>query len=105
MPADYDEYYEAFTELVGGSGEAQTEYYGREVGGLDDWIDIFEETGIDFADHEQTIDAFENFLLAFYPQEGLSEVDWFYLREEFYELYGISDDDIDWEAWREAMGY
>lgn len=105
MPADYDEYYAAFTGLVGGSGEAQTEYYGREVGGLQEWVDLFEETGIDFADHAQQIDAFENFLLAFYPQEGLTEVDWFELREEFYDLYGISDDNIDWEAWRAAMGY
>lgn len=103
MPADYDEYYQAFTGLVGGSGEAQTEWYGGTVGGLDEWVEIFKETGIDFQSHEATIDAFENFLLAFYPQEGLSGDDWFYLREEFYDLYGISDENIDWEAWRAAI--
>jgi hypothetical protein len=106
MPANYDEYFQAFTDLVGTADE-QSVYSGAEhsAGSVDDWIDIFESTGIDFESHAHTVDAFENFLIAFYPQEGVSGDDWFYTREEFYEMYGISDNSIDWEAYREAIGY
>lgn len=93
MPAEYDEYYQAFTDMVGNDE------------GFEDWQDLFESTGIDFESHAQTIDAFENFLVAFYPQEDMSGDDWFYVREEFYDLYGIDSHDIDWEAYREAIGY
>ena len=104
MPANYDEYFTAFADLIG-SGDAQETWYGRDAGSVDDWIDLFEETGVDFDSHDDTIDAFETFLLAFYPQEGMTEEDWFYAREEFYEMYGIDENEIDWEAYREAIGY
>jgi len=106
MPADYDEYYQAFADLTGTSGESAY-YHGHELGDVQHWVDLFEETGIDFDSHDQQIDAFENFLIAFYPSEGeyLSGDEWFYIRQEFYEQYGLTDADIDWEAYREAIGY
>jgi hypothetical protein len=106
MPASYDEYFEAFADLTGTSGET-TYLHGHEIADVDHWIDLFENTGIDFIDHDQQIDAFENFLIAFYPTEGeaLSGDEWFYIREEFYNDYGLSEQDIDWDAYREAIGY
>lgn len=92
--------------MVGGSGEREEAYYGRDIGNADDWIQLFESTGIDFQSHASTIDAFENFLLVFYPQEGLSGDDWDSIREEFADMYGWDmDDDAFWDAWREAIGY
>lgn len=106
MPADYDEYFSAFVGMVGGDGSPETTYYGREAGSADDWISLFESTGISFVSHAATIDAFENFLIAFYPQEGLSKDDWEYIRMDFGDMYGFDwEQDFDWEAWREAMGY
>ena len=109
MPASYDEYFEAFASLTGTSGEGSTAY-DHNVAGVEAWVDLFESTGIDFASHEQQIDAFENFLIAYYPTEGdrTSGDEWFYIREEFKEQYGLSDGDLDrdfWEAYRHAIGY
>ncbi len=104
MPAFYDEYVSAFSNLIGSANEYEA-WYGREIGNADTWIDLFMETGIDFQSHAQTIDAFENFLIAYYPQEGMSGGDWRDIRQEFMEMYGIDDHSIDWEAYREAIGY
>ncbi len=104
MPADYDEYFQVFSDLLG-SGDAQPTAYGRDAAPVDEWIDLFEETGIDFQNHDAQVEAFTEFLFAFYPQEGMSNVDRFVVREEFYERYGIDEGDIDWAAYREAIGY
>jgi hypothetical protein len=104
MPASYGEYQDAFESLIGTTGEAET-WYGEQAGGVAEWLDIFESTGIDFDDSDQTVEAFEVFLLAFYPQDGMSGDDWANVREQFYDLYGIDDHNIDWEAWRAAIGY
>jgi hypothetical protein len=104
MPADPGEYQGAFHDMVGHAG-AEESYYGERIGGWSEWVDLFEATGIDFDSHRETIGAFEDFLIAFYPQEGLQRDDWDDIRDEFYDEYGISDNDIDWDAWREAIGY
>lgn len=104
MPAEHDDLADAFRDLTG-HYYGQDIYPGHESGGASDWIDLFHETGIDFESPEETIDAFENFLVAFFPQEGMSADDWWYVREEFYQMYGVNEHHIDWEAYREAIGY
>lgn len=106
MPADYDAFESAFADMVGTAGEQNVyENAPDSVADAEFWIDIFSETGIDFPSEGDTLDAFENFLVAFYPQEGMSPDDWWYAREEFYEMYGIDEHSIDWQAYREAIGY
>lgn len=106
MPAAYGDFEDAFADMVG-SYNPQDVYPNapEAAGGADEWIDLFYETGIDFPSSAETIDAFENFLIAFYPQEGMSPDDWFYVREEFFNMYGIDEHEIDWETYREAIGY
>lgn len=104
MPASNADYQDAFRDLTGSAG-GQEAWYGESTAGWGHWHDMFEETGIINGDREHDIDAFENFLIAFYPQEGMSADDWWYVRQEFYDMYGIDDHDIDWEAYREAIGY
>lgn len=100
-PLYYQDYFNAFSDLVGTTGRAET-YTGGEAGGAMDWIDIFEETGIATGSRESDVEAFEMFLLAFYPQDK-SPDDWWLDRQEFYEIYDIDDRNIDWEAYREAI--
>lgn len=104
MPADYGDLERAFADLTGSDSPQET-YYRRDAAGAEEWIDLFHETGIDFESEDETIDAFENFLIAFYPQEGMSGDDWEAVREEFYYLYGIDEHSIDWESYRESIGY
>lgn len=105
MPASSGEYQDAFRDMVGHAG-ASHEWYGERVGGWGEWRDLFESTGVDFDSSAETIDAFENFLIAFYPQEGLSKDDWEYVRLEFQDMYGLNEfDEGFWDAWREAIGY
>lgn len=104
MPADYDDLVSAFADLTG-SEDSQSAWYDREVAGAGDWINLFHETGIDFESSAETVGAFEDFLIAFYPQEGMGGDDWHSVREEFYDEYGIDDHNIDWEDYREAIGY
>jgi hypothetical protein len=102
MPASYGEYREAFTELIG-TDDAERTWYNEYAGNWLEWVNVFEETGIDFDDSSEQVDAFENFLIAFYPQQGVS--DWQSIRAEFYDYYGVDEHNIDWEAYREAIGY
>lgn len=104
MPADHDDMRDSFAELTGHLYGQET-WYGRDAGDADQWIELFEETGIDFPDTGDTTDAFENFLIAFYPQEGMTDDDWWYVREEFYDMYQLSGESIDWEEYRRAIGY
>lgn len=100
MPS-LDDFRESFTDLTGSDESHIIDYESNyQTGNFDDWYEIFENTGVEY-----TQDAFENFLIAFYPQDGMSGDDWRDVREEFYELYGIDDHDIDWEGYREAIGY
>jgi len=97
----YQDYYAAFNDLVGTTGRAET-YTGGEAAGAFEWIEIFEETGISTGDRASDVEAFEMFLLAFYPQDK-SPDDWWYDRQEFYDIYDIDDRDIDWQAYRDAI--
>lgn len=100
-PLLYQDYFAAFEDLIGTTGRAGT-YSGGEAAGAFAWIEMFEETGISTGSRETDVEAFEEFLIAFYPQNKTPE-EWYYDREEFYETYDISDADIDWEAYREAI--
>lgn len=104
MPASHDDLGRVFRDLTG-HYYAQETWYGEEAGTANEWIDLFQETGIDFPDAADTTDAFGNFLVAFYPQEGMSGDDWWYVRQEFYDMYQIDQHSIDWEAYRAAIGY
>lgn len=97
----YQDYFNAFEDLIGTTGRSET-YTGGEAAGAFDWIEIFEETGISTGSRAGDVEAFEMFLMAFYPQDK-SQEEWWYDREEFYEEYGIDDHDIDWEAYRDAI--
>jgi hypothetical protein len=106
MPASNGQYYNAFTDLVGEDGQSETGPSDNRIGGWDTWRDLFESTGIDFDSSAETVEAFQLFLVAFYPQEGLSRDDWEYVRLEFADMYGLSEFDDDfWSSWREAIGY
>lgn len=105
MPASSGEYQDAFREMVGHAG-ADEGFYGERIGGWSQWRDLFESTGVDFDNSNETIEAFESFLVAYYPQEGLDKTDWEIIRIEYAEMYGTGDmDDQFWAAWREAIGY
>ena len=106
MPYNHDDLADSFRDLTGHYiGQRVYEHAPHEAGNANEWIEFFSETGIDFDNPDDTRDAFENFLIAFYPQEGMSGDDWWYVREEFYEMYQISEHQVDWEAYREAIGY
>ena len=104
MPADYDDLASAFENLTG-SEDGQETWYGEVAGNAEHWIDLYSETGITFESAADDVDAFENFLIAFYPQEGMAEEDWYYVRQEFYDMYQVDEHNIDWEAYRAAIGY
>jgi hypothetical protein len=106
VPADHDDLADAFRDLTGHYyGQEIYEHAPHEAGNANEWIDLFSETGIDFENPADTVDAFENFLIAFYPQTGMSGDDWYIVREEFFEMYQMSGNQIDWQAYREAIGY
>ena len=96
--AYYEDYFAAFEDLIGTTGRAET-YTGGMAAPAFDWIELFEETGIATGSRQTDLEAFELFLLAFYPQNK-SPDDWYLDREEFYDLYGIDNRNIDWEAYR-----
>lgn len=96
-----DAFRDAFIDLIGTDSIAET-YNGGLAGGFDDWFDMYLSTGIDMPTQEDDIDAFSEFLLAFYPQDKTEE-EWWLDREEFYNDYDITDNNIDWEAYRDAI--
>ncbi len=106
-PDDLPEYIEAmreaFIDYIGTDQEAETSYGGT-AAPFEDWFDLFLDTGIDQPTVEGDVEAFEDFLLAFYPQDKTAD-EWWYDREEFYELYDVDVQEIDWEAYRAALGY
>ncbi len=104
MPASDSEFHDAFERMVGTDGEQEI-YSGHMAEGWTEWATMFSETGIDYDSSADTVDAFEQFLVAFYPDTATSPEEWRELREEFYEQFDIDEHDIDWEAYREAIGY
>ncbi|SRR5258707_7061771 len=104
MPASDSEFHDAFESYIGTDGPQEI-YPGHETMDWEGWAVLFAETGIDYESSAETIDAFEMFLQSFYPQEGMSGNDWESVRAEFYELHDVDESNIDWEAYREAIGY
>lgn len=101
-PLVYQDYFAAFGNLIGTTGRAET-YSGGYAEPAWNWIEIFEETGIVTGDRQADVEAFELFLIAFYPQNKSPE-EWYIDRQEFYDQYGIDDRNIDWEGYRYATG-
>jgi hypothetical protein len=107
MPASSGDFYNAFADWTGHHGASEGASENR-IGGWNEWRDVFHSIdGIDFSDMsaEEETQMFSDFLVAFYPDEGLSGSDWDDLRVDFFADYDIDPDDFDWDAWRHAMGY
>lgn len=108
MPASSGDFYNAFYDWTGHHGSSAGDS-GNRVGGWNEWRDVFHSIGgVDFSDMSasQEKQMFSDFLVAFYPSEGLTRDEWEELRYDFYADWDIDDvDDFDWEAWRRAMGY
>ena len=103
MPISDQEFHDTFLEYVG-TTEPQRIYEDapHDTQGWTEWSVLASEAGID------NPDAFGAFLVAFYPQEGLTGAEWDQLRDEFFRDYNINPDDLGadwWQAYREAIGY
>ena len=98
MPArDYDLFqeYEAF-----GANEGAT------AGHFSDFLAMYRESGSSQDDPEDDAEMFFQFLNTFVPDvESHDRIWWDEIRQLYYNLSGITYDDIDWEAWRVAIGY
>ena len=103
MPISDQEFYDTFEEYTGTTGPQRVyEDAPNEAAGWEEWSVLAAEAGVDDPD------TFGAFLVAFYPQEGLSGPEWDQLRNEFFEAYDIDPNDLGsdwWEAYREAIGY
>jgi hypothetical protein len=98
VPArDYDLFqeYEAF-----GANE------GRTAGHFQDFLRIYRESGSTQDDEEEDQEMFFQFLNTFVPDvESHDKLWWDEIRQLYYNLSGITYEDIDWEAFRRALGY
>lgn len=104
MALDDFQYESAFDDYIGYT-DAREIYSGHEAAGWEEWAALFSEIPHEWESGGQELDAFEAFLLAFYPDTSTGPAVWAELREEFYDTYDIDPSEIDWEGWREAMGY
>jgi hypothetical protein len=78
----------------------------RTQGHFSDFLEIYRESGATQLDPDDDQGMFFQFLNAFVPDvENHNKEWWQEIRQEFYDLSGITDMDIDWEAYREAIGY
>lgn len=87
-PDDFAEVYEDFTDTPVG---------------FDEFFTIWQEFGLVYDTDEQELDTFYEFLNAFYPEDVSGQHDkafWDQLRSEFYNLTGVTDSQVDWQAWR-----
>lgn len=88
MPSE-EEYREEFQDFTGNDSESAFETF----------MLVYMEAGA-----PDDLDTWFEFLNAFYPESesGLHDKQyWDDLRELFYEYSGLTDDNIDWSAWRE----
>lgn len=70
------------------------------------FYEIYESSGAVQEDPDDDVEMFTQFLNAFVPDEEAHTREWWLdIRESFYNLAEITDEDIDWEAYREAIGY
>jgi hypothetical protein len=92
MPSD-EEYQEHYENIVGDS-----EHY-------EGFRHIFDEAGIpeQMYDDDQMLEFFDDFLFAFYPEDGLTREEWNERREDWYEETGLYWEDIDWDEWRDII--
>ena len=82
------------------------ESFGAPEGNFQDYLEIYRESGSTQDDADTDQDMFFQFLNAFVPDvESHDKQFWDDIRDDYYELSGITAEDIDWEAWREANGY
>ena len=82
------------------SGSAET------AGHFQDFLEVYRSSGASQEDPDADREMFYQFLNAFVPDTDPHDREyWQDIRELFYELSGITDEDIDWEAYREAIGY
>jgi hypothetical protein len=82
------------------------ESFGGEQGHFQDFLEIYRESGASQVDADEDQNMFFEFLNAFTPDVESHDRDWWQeIRQEFYDLSGITYEDIDWEAYREAIGY
>ena len=90
----YDDWDESFRDVyddVPGMAEAYSEDYA--AGNFDPgYAEALFEAG--FTMHASELEA-----------AGYSPDDVLAIREEFFDYMGISEDQFDWQEWREAMGY
>lgn len=82
------------------------EAFGAPQGSFGDYLEIYRESGASQIDADTDQDTFFQFLNAFVPDtESHPKEFWDDIRDSYYDLTGITAEDIDWEAWREANGY
>jgi hypothetical protein len=82
------------------------ESFGAPEGEFSLFLEIYRETGATQSDPDADQDMFFQFLNAFVPEsEPQTKEFWDELRDAFYDYSGITDEDIDWELWRAAIGY
>lgn len=100
MPAsDYELFltYEAFGANEPGTGTQ---------GHVTDFVELYRGSGASQLDPDADKEMFFQFLNAFVPDTERHNKEWWQeIRQDFYDLAGISEDEIDWEAYREAIGY
>lgn len=100
MPASEDDYRQEYEDFTGTQDE------------FDSFYDIFQSTGYyptdeqgyRMDDEDQELGAFFEFLNTFYPDTEHHDKEWWDdLRSSFFEMYGLTGNDIDWQQWREVI--
>ena len=97
MPASDYSLFEEFEDFGGNDSD-----YTR--GHFVDWLDLYRESGSSQDDPDDDREMFYQFMNAFMPDTQYHSRDWWRdIRESYYDLSGITEEDIDWEAWRQAF--
>jgi len=95
MPADYEDLRDTFYAFAGSDAE-----------GFDAYYEVYIGSTASQDDPDADDEMFYQFLNAFVPDvEPQSKEYWDNIRQAFYELSGITYENIDWEMWRIAIGY
>lgn len=99
MPADDETLYETWLDF-----DAPDRY--SDPGSFEHFLDVYHSSGAGQEDPVADEDMFYQFLNAFVPEDEPQTAEyWEAIREEFYEMAEITGEDIDWEEYREAIGY
>jgi hypothetical protein len=70
--------------------------------GFYDWLDMFDALQVDFDDDAEHEYFWDMFLRSFYLDSNDAGM---IPRDRFYRETGITKDSIDWQEWRDVMGY